>query len=84
MLQAAVAILKSQRHAIEFEFARVFDVGAPGQFVHTALPVAQFFLVVSVVEREHGRGMAAFEKTFTRFAADALGGRVGRDQSRIF
>ena len=51
-----------------------------GQFVHTTLPVAQLFLVVSVVEREHGRGMANLEETFARFAADALGGRVGRDQ----
>ena len=48
--------------------------------MHAALPVAQFFFAVGVVERKHGDGMPGLDESFTRLAADALGGRVGSDE----
>ncbi len=82
--QLAILVVQGQRHAVELQFADVVDVVAAAEFMHAALPVAQFVLAVGVVEREHGRGVRRFDEAFARLAADALGGRVGRDQFRMF
>ena len=82
--QLAILVVQRQRHAVELQFAHVVDVVAAAEFVHAALPVAQFVLAVGVVEREHGRGVRRFDKALAGLAADALGGRIGRDQFRMF
>ena len=81
--QLPAFVSQSQRHAIELQFADVLDIFAASQFMHPALPVAKFFLVVGVVERQHGRGMRHFDKSLTWLATHALGGRVGSDQLGI-
>ena len=77
------AIDKRQRHAVELQLAHIFDVAAPAEFVNAALPVAQFFFAVSVIEREHGRGMLRLHEAFARLAANALRRRIRRDQLRM-
>ena len=52
--QFAILIDQRQRHAVEFQFADVVHIAATGKFVDAPFPVAQFFLVVGVVERQHG------------------------------
>ena len=78
--QFAVLVAQGQRHAVELQFAYVIDVFPPAQFVYPPLPVAQFVFAVGVIQREHGRRMLRLHETFAGFAADALGGRIGRDQ----
>ncbi len=74
---------QGQRHAVELQFADIVDVFAAAEFVDAAFPVAQLVFAVSIVEREHGRGVRRFDEALARLAADALGGRVGRDQFRM-
>ena len=71
-----------QRHGkpVELQLADILDVLLSGQLVDTPLPVAQLLLVVGVVEREHGRRVWNFEKSFARLAADTLRGGIRRDQ----
>ncbi len=78
--QLAAFITQRQRHAVELEFADVLNVGAPAEFLHPPLPIAQLFFAVSVVERQHRRGMRDFDESLARLAADALRRRIGRDQ----
>ena len=72
--------MQRQRHAVELQFADVVDVFAAAEFVHAPFPVAQFVFAVGVVERQHRRGVRHFDESLARLAADALGGRIGRDQ----
>ena len=81
--QFAVFVMQGQRHAVELQLAHIVDVFAPAEFVHAALPVAQLVFAVSVVQREHGRGVRRFEEAFAWLSAYALGGRVGCDQFGI-
>src|SRR5208337_628622 len=53
------------------------------QFVDAPLPVAQLLFGVSVVQREHGRGMLRFHEPLARLAAHALRRRVGSDEFRM-
>ena len=78
--RADASVDERERHAIELQFAHVFEVGAAAQFMHAPLPVAQLFFAVGVVEREHGRRMLRLDESFARLAADALRWRIGRDQ----
>src|ERR1043166_349692 len=48
--------------------------------MYAALPVTQLFVGVSIIEREHGRGMAGLDESLPWLAAYALRGRVWRDQ----
>ena len=82
-LELALVISHRERHAIELQLAHVIDFAAPGKIVNPALPCAKLLLVISVVERQHGRGVADFPESFARLAADALRGRVGSDQLRM-
>src|SRR6266852_4491793 len=51
--------------------------------MHPPLPIAQLFFAVSVVEREHRGGMLRLHESLARLAADALRGRVWRDELRM-
>ena len=82
--QLAILVVQGQRHAVELQFADVVNVLAAAEFVHAALPVAQFVLAVGVVERQHGRRVRRFDESLARLAADALRGGVGRDQFGMF
>jgi hypothetical protein len=74
-------VVQGEREAVELELADVADLFGAGQGVADALvPGAQFGLVVGVVEREHGARVRRLDEAFAGLAADALGGRVGRDQ----
>ena len=81
--QLAIFVSQGERHAVELQFADVVDVAAAAELVHASLPAAQFFLAVSVVEREHGRRVADLDESLARFAADALSGGIGRDEFRV-
>ena len=48
-----------------------------------AVPVAQFLLVVGIVEREHRPRVLHLDEAFARFAAHALRRRIRRDQLRM-
>ena len=78
--QLAGFVTQGQRHAVELELADVFNVVSSAEFVHAALPIAQLFFAVGVVEREHGRGVWGFDESLARLAAHALRRRIGRDQ----
>ena len=78
--EVAIFIDQRQRHAVELEFADVVDVFAAGEFMDAALPVAEFLFVISVVEREHRRGVADFDESFARLAADALRWGIRSDE----
>ena len=81
--QTPVAVDERQGHAIELQFAHVLEGGLPAQFVHAALPVAQFVFTVSVVERKHRRRVLRLDESLARLAAHALGRRVWRDVLRM-
>src|SRR5579859_499690 len=83
MLQPAILISQCQGHAVELQFADVVDVLAATQFMDSALPGAQLFFVVGVVERQHGRGVAHFDEALARLAAHALGGGIRGDEFRV-
>ena len=82
-LQHAVDVLQGERHAVQLEFADVVELGAPTEFVHSPLPVAQLVRAVGIVEREHGGRMPHLEKFLARLAAHSLGGRIGGNQFRM-
>ncbi len=51
--------------------------------MHAPLPVAHLLFAVSVVEREHRRGMLRLHESLARLAAHALCRRVRSDQLRM-
>src|ERR1700704_5973983 len=79
--QLPVVVAERERHAVQLELANVVHVLAAAELVYAPFPRPQFFFAVSVVERQHGRGVAYLDKSFTRLATHPLGRRVGRNQS---
>ena len=80
--QLSVFVVQSQRHAIELQLADVFDVLPPSELVYAALPTAQLFFAVCIVERKHWLRMHDLREFFRRLAANAMRRTVGTDQSR--
>src|SRR4029077_1581323 len=78
--QFATLVVQGQRHAVELQFANIVNIFAAAELVDATLPGAELVFAVGIVQRKHGRGMRRFENPFARLAADALRGRVGRDQ----
>ena len=75
-------VVEGEREAVELELADVAELLGAGQRLLNALaPGAKVGLVVGVVEREHGAGVRGLHEALVGLAADALGGRVGRDEA---
>ena len=74
----AIFILQGDAEAVEFVFGDVLDVFPAAAFAHAAVPIAEGVVGKSVVEAEHGAGVAHGGKTFAGRAAYADGGRIGR------
>ena len=78
---AASNVLQREREAVELELADEawFVVGRKAR-LYAIGPGAEFVGVVGVVEREHGARVRDLGEALFGLAADALGGRVGRDE----
>ena len=78
--ELAVAIVGGHGEAVQLEFGDVAVFGAAEQVADAAVEIAQLGFVEGVVEAEHGGAVLDLDEAFARFAADALGGRIGREQ----
>ncbi len=79
----SVFVLQRNAEAVEFMLGDVFDFFAANSLPHAAIEIAEGLVGESVVEAEHRARVADGLKSGARSAADASGGRVGRDELRI-
>jgi hypothetical protein len=70
----------SHGESIELELGDVAVWGAAEEVADAAVEIAELGFVEGVVEAEEGRAVGDFDEALARFAADALGGRIGGDQ----
>ena len=65
-------------------FGDVFDFFAAGEFADAAIEIGELLEGKGVVEAAHGSFMRDGLEAVAGRAADALGGRIGGDEFRIF
>jgi hypothetical protein len=82
--QQAVLVSESNRQAVNLRLHHKFQIICGNtfgqQFGNSIEPVVHIFVIKRIAQTGHGDGMDDFFKTFQRFSANALGGRIGRDQ----
>ena len=79
--QPAVLVDQFDREAVEFDLGDVFDVGLAMQEALDPLVELDHLLGVHRIgERQHHPAMDDDGEFFARRGADALGGRIGREQ----
>ena len=79
----AVAIMNGQREPVHLQFGDVGELLIAQKCADAAVEIAQLVLAQRVVQTQHGARMGDLDEAFARLAADALGGRIRRDQLRM-
>ena len=78
--ELAVAIVRRHGESVQLEFGDVAVFGAAEQVAHAAVEIAQFGFVQRIVEAQHRRAVPHLDEALARLSADALGGRIRREQ----
>ncbi len=81
--QKPVFIRHGDGHAVDFQLDDPLDRFAGQLLGHPCAELVQLFGAVGVVDRQHRHAMLDLRQLVDRFAADAVGGTVGRDEFRM-
>ena len=83
ILKAAVLEQKGYCYTVHFRLDDKFDLFTRQVLLETAKPLANFFLGIRIIEREHRRAVSDRGELRERLPANVLGGGVCCDQLRM-